>query len=336
MQDIRKEIQMIVNFIGRTFLTLAILLFTSFSVDLPQNYHVAYAALRVDNQGYQTDVFHPRSGAYKLFLSRTQYNSANSPKDILLIHGVTYSSHEFNVDYKDYSLVKYLARQNYSVWCLDIAGFGQSDKVADGFLPNSDYASEDIHAAVEFIVKQNGGKPIDILGWSWGTVTTSRFASKYPQLVRRIVLYAPIVAGLGEANVNEPFHHNDWNHAADDFQKTSAGEIDFSIVEKPVADTFLSNAWRYDKELSPNGGRQDLMVSENKRLIPTKNLKMPVLIISGSKDQYVSPTLCQEAYKSLGNQKDSQIFIMEGASHVMMMEQPFYKIFREKVIEFLI
>lgn len=64
-------------------------------------------------------------------------------KNILLVHGVTYSSHEFDIDYKDYSLVRRLAEEGYAVWRLDIAGFGQSGQVEDGFLPDSDYAADD-------------------------------------------------------------------------------------------------------------------------------------------------------------------------------------------------
>ena len=40
-------------------------------------------------------------------------------KQILLTHGVTYSSHEFDVDYEDYSLVRCLAGAGYGVWRLD-------------------------------------------------------------------------------------------------------------------------------------------------------------------------------------------------------------------------
>ena len=127
---------------------------------------------------------------------------------VLLIHGVTYSSHEFDIDYKDYSLVRRLAREGYAVWRLDIAGFGQSGEVEDGFLPDSDYAAEDINAAVEEIVKESGDDKIDVLGWSWGTVTTGRFAADHPEHINRLVLYAPILSGIGEADITEPFHHN--------------------------------------------------------------------------------------------------------------------------------
>ncbi|MBQ6442553.1 MAG: hypothetical protein IJJ13_08200, partial [Lachnospiraceae bacterium] len=75
-----------------------------------------------------------------LHLDCMSVTGTNPDRSVLLIHGVTYSSHEFDIDYEDYSLVRFLAREGYAVWRLDIAGFGQSEEVEDGFLPDSDYA----------------------------------------------------------------------------------------------------------------------------------------------------------------------------------------------------
>ena len=77
-----------------------------------------------------------------------------------------------------------------------------------------------------------------------------------------------------------------------------------------------------------------MLVSPEKRLIPTDKLTMPVLIIAGEKDQYVTPELCREAFATLSNKK-SRIEIITGAAHAMMMEKPYYMQFREKVCVFL-
>ena len=118
---------------------------------------------------------------------------------------------------KDYSLVRRLAFEGYAEWKLDIAGFGQSGAVDEGFIPDSDYAGEDIDAAVELIIKESGQDKRDLLGWSWGTVTATRCASKHTEHLNRLVLYAPILSGLGNYEVSEEFRHNTWEHAADDF-----------------------------------------------------------------------------------------------------------------------
>ena len=285
----------------------------------------AYAEIHREN-------FPLERNGIKLHLESFTGDSEGEP--LLLVHGLTYSSHEFDVNYGDYSLARFFANNGFTVWLLDIAGYGSSQEVEDGFMPDSDYAAEDIACAVKFVLEKSGRKSLDILGWSWGTVTSGRFAAKYPALVKKLVLYAPIVVGLADIKVENPFNHNTWLHAAGDFQVKADKTIDFDIVEPAVADTFLSNCWKFDKDSSPNGGRRDLLVAPDKRLIPTAELNIPVLIIAGSKDDYVSPELCKEAFDSLPD-KNSRLEIIDGAAHAMMMEKPYYKIFRNKVLDFL-
>lgn len=264
-----------------------------------------------------------------LHLSKLQVAGSAPTKNILLIHGLTYSSHEFDVDFGDYSFVKFLARKGYAVWRLDLSGYGQSDALADGFKINSDYAAEDINAAVD---KINAGK-IDLLGWSFGTVSVSKFATKHPEKVHKLILYAPIFNGLGAANVAEPFNKNTWEHAADDFQKLSNGSIDFDIVEPAVANTLLANCWKYDKDSSPNGCRREIFSSETVRLIPMDKIKNPVLIIEGSRDAYINRAALSEVVKNLPTA--SEFIEIEGGSHVVMIEKPYYKKFRDAVLKFL-
>ena len=147
----------------------------------------------------------------------------------------------------------------------------------------------------------------------------------YNQTIKRLIC---------QYDINKPFNHNTWEHAAGDFQLNSKGEIDFNITEPSVVDAFQSNSWRYDKESSPNGGRRDLCVDASKRLIPTASIKAPVLIIAGTLDPYMTTDLCREAYSTLKN-KDSKLVLIEGAAHAMMMEKPYYKVFRNNVLEFL-
>ena len=269
-----------------------------------------------------------------LHLERYVIQDGRAKKPILFVHGLTFSSHEFDVDYKDYSLARHFAKNGFEVWLLDIAGFGRSGSVEDGFMPDTDYAAEDIAAAVHCILERNKISSMDILGWSWGTVTSGRFAARHPEMVRRLVLYAPIVVGVGEENVDQPFHKNTWGDAVSDFQRKPDHSIDFDIVERPVASTYVDNIWHYDGDKSPNGGRRDLLVSESVRLIPTADIKAPVLIIVGNKDPYVTTALCEEAYKTLTN-KNSRLIVIDGAGHAMIMERPYYKTFRKKIIDFL-
>ena len=268
-----------------------------------------------------------------LHLDCVTVKGAEPEKNILLTHGVTYSSHEFDIDCKDYSLVRYLAREGYAVWRLDIAGFGQSGEVDDGFMPDSDYAAQDINAAVEMIVSQSGQEKIDLLGWSWGTVTASRFVSKYPEHINKLVLYAPILSGLGEVEVTEAFHHNTWEHAADDFQRDGNGRFDDSITEPEMIEMFCSSCWHYDGEQSPNGGRRDICVAQTEKLIDLSKITVPTLVICGDSDPYLNYDLVNASLDELP--QGSALEVIEGGAHVIMYEKPYYKDFQNRLIVFL-
>jgi pimeloyl-ACP methyl ester carboxylesterase len=131
-----------------------------------------------------------------------------------------------------------------------------------------------------------------------------------------------------------PFNHNTWANAVSDFQLKPDKTIDDVLTEPGVVATFASNCWRYDGEASPNGGRRDLRVDTKVRLIPTASIQAPTLLIVGDRDPAVTVPLCEEALKTLKGE-GSQLKVIHGAAHAMMMEKPHYKEFRESVLAFL-
>lgn len=279
-----------------------------------------------------TEYFLERNGI-ALHLDSMKVEGSNPEKSILLIHGVTYSSHEFDIDYEDYSLVRALAREGYLVWTLDIAGFGRSGAVSDGFLPDSDYAALDIKAAVDEIVKLTGQDKIDLLGWSWGTVTASRYVADNSEHIRKLVLYAPILSGIGEYEVTEEFHKNTWEHAADDFQKDENGNFDYTVTDPVIIEMFCSSCWHYDRDSSPNGGRRDICVDSSEKLIDLTKLSVPTLIICGDKDPYLNYDLVRESTNLLSD--GSTLEIIEGGSHIVFIEEPYYSDFQNRLFLFL-
>lgn len=285
------------------------------------------------NEAYSLAEYPLERNGLSLHLERIALEGAAPKKNILLVHGVTYSSKEFDVDYEDYSLARRLAREGYGVWLLDIAGFGRSEAVEDGFLPDTDYAAEDINATVERIVTETGQERIDVLGWSWGTVTVGRFVGAHPDHVGRVVLYAPILCGIGEHSVTDPFHHNTWEHAADDFQTNDDGSFDDTASDPILREVFCSTCWHYDGESSPNGGRRDICVSGSVELIDLERIERPTLVICGNKDPYLNMDLVNASLDRLP--KGSELEIIDGASHVAYIEKPYHRDFQDRLIAFL-
>ena len=200
-------------------------------------------------------------------------------------------------------------------------------------MPNSDYAADDIAAAADKIVSTAGEDKIDLLGWSWGTVTASRYVAKSFEHINKLVLYAPILSGIGESEVNEAFHHNTWEHAADDFQKDENGDYDPNITDPVIINLFCSSCWRYDGEHSPNGGRKDLCVDKSTELIDLSAIKVPTLIICGGNDPYLNYDLISNAQKKLPD--GSQTKLISGGAHAVMYEKPYYHEFQNVLKNYL-
>ena len=315
------------------FLCIAVLLCISAGCTNNANNRPAGAGDGETGASFVSEVFPLERNGIALHLDCTKTEGTQAEKNILLIHGVTYSSHEFDINYQDYSLVRRLAREGYAVWKLDIAGFGMSEEVDDGFMPDSDYAAEDIAAVVNLITQVTGQDKIDVLGWSWGTVTTGRFAAAHPEHLNKLILYAPILSGIGNYKVEEPFHRNTWEHAADDFQRTDEGRLDYDITDPVIIEMFCSSCWHYDGESSPNGGRRDICVSQEEKLIDLTQITVPTLIICGSEDPYLNYDLVNAAQGLLP--AGSSLEMIEGGAHAVMLERPYYHDFQDRLIRFL-
>ena len=64
---------------------------------------------------YTYEEFPLERNGIALHLDCVTVEGAAPDRNILLVHGLTYSSHEFDINYQDYSLVRLLAREGYAV-----------------------------------------------------------------------------------------------------------------------------------------------------------------------------------------------------------------------------
>jgi len=255
--------------------------------------------------------------------------------DVVLVHGLTYSSHQFDINVADYSVARRLANAGFRVWLIDIVGYGNSEKPKDGFIVNSDFAADNIATVVKWIQETQRVKQVNVLGWSWGTVTTSRFAEKHPDWVHRLVLYAPIYRGFGIPLPTQGYQPFSDEAALNDFPKvTGTNNIDFNQVEKSVVDTYLKQSQDIDGAGSPNGGRRDLSQDRSVPLFNPSRLTMPVLIIGGSADPYLNwKQDIPYIYATLPN-TNKKLVKLDGAMHGLMIEKNYYHVFAQELYDF--
>lgn len=88
----------------------------------------------------------------------------------------------------------------FDVWGLDFYGFGHSDRYPEMNRPAAEGsplcatndATEQLEAAVRFILGHQNLEKLSLISHSWGSMPTASVAGRHPVLIDRLVLFAPI------------------------------------------------------------------------------------------------------------------------------------------------
>ena len=128
-------------------------------------------------------------------------SSFSAEKTVLFVHGATYPSETaFDLQLDGTSWMDYIARAGYDVYLVDVRGYGRStrpaamDQPANANPPfgTTEEAVRDVGAAVDYILKRRSIQKLNLLAWSWGTVTMSWYTTQNNAKVNKLVLYAPL------------------------------------------------------------------------------------------------------------------------------------------------
>ena len=272
---------------------------------------------------------------------------------VLLVHGATFGAALFDLPVPGYSLMSALSAAGRPVYALDIRGYGNSldGSVMDAppethppFARLND-AVADIGAAVAFICAREQVPAIDIVGFSWGTVTAARYAGQFPQAVARLALYAPLYAELNEAwltRIGDPRDRSRidpkigayrmiteadllqrWNADIGPaepgaFRDPGLPEIIFATLSAldPKAGSHTPRAFR-----SPTGALADLVSIFNGRpLYDPAEITMPTLLIRGADDTTSTHSDSERLLAALASPRKEYLIITPG-SHFLCVEK---------------
>jgi pimeloyl-ACP methyl ester carboxylesterase len=140
---------------------------------------------------------------------------------VLFVHGAGLGSASFDLPYKDYSWMTYLANAGFDVFAMDFTGYGRSTRPAvlddPCNLPaesqltlvpfvlsatcSPSYPSQvttiasewdDLHAVVDYLRALRHVDRVSLVGWSLGGPRAGGFTARHPEKVDKMVLFAPV------------------------------------------------------------------------------------------------------------------------------------------------
>jgi pimeloyl-ACP methyl ester carboxylesterase len=268
-----------------------------------------------------------KKGDIRLFLWEKFVGSPEGKTGtIMFVHGSSMASQptfDLSVPGRpDSSVMDWFARRGFDTWCVDMEGYGRSDKHRNITCDISNGA-DDLAAATDYILKTRNCGPVLMYGISSGALRAGLFAERYPDRVKRIALDAFVWTGEGSPTLEQrrkklPAFLESTRRPIDRafvhsiFERDHPGTADEATIEA-FADAILA----LDDSM-PNGTYID-MCSRLPILTPEK-LTMPAIVMRGEYDGIAGFDDLIKYFTLLPNQ-DKQFAVMAGISHASFQQK---------------
>jgi pimeloyl-ACP methyl ester carboxylesterase len=277
-------------------------------------------------------------GPAKLFLWEKRAPGGPKNGTVLFVHGSSMASQPtFDLQVPgmpDSSAMDFFAAKGFDTWCVDMEGYGRSDKNRD---INSDIATgaDDLSAASDYILRTRNTGPLLVYGISSGALRAAAFAERHPERVKRLALDAFVWTGEGSPTLAErrkrlpEFRAKnrrpiDRAFVRSIFTRDHPGTADDKVVEA-FADAILAR-----DDSVPTGTYVDMCA--NLPIVDPARITSPTIIMRGEYDGIAGFDDLIEFFKRLPN-PDKQFAVMPGIAHASL-QQKNYKLVQHILLSF--
>lgn len=283
-----------------------------------------------------------------LLLRRKAPASAPPPTPettVLFVHGATYAS-TLTVDYAidGLSWMDSLAAAGFDTWCLDLLGYGGSDRPPEMDAPPDDnpplvdtaQAVDDLGRAVDVILAERGIDRLCLIGYSWGSAITGGYAGRHADKVARLVLYGAIWLGVGGGAVTaagRPGAYRTvdaeaviarWQSGLDaDQLATIAPPQRFrDWAEAAIASDPAAGMSDPPRLRAPAGVVKDVLDHwrQDRPTYDPAKIQAPTLVVVGEWDRETTPEQGRGVFDRLENAADRRYTVIGRATHSMLLE----------------
>ncbi|MBO9205475.1 MULTISPECIES: alpha/beta fold hydrolase [Niastella] len=305
----------------------------------------------------KTEILKTESRIPGLHLAITHKGPAITSTDypVLFLHGSSFpSALAFDFKMDNYSWMDNLAENGYDVYALDFLGYGHSDRYPEMLhrsaigVPVGSALDlyNDVDKAVNFIVQKTGKNKVYLIAHSWGGSVAALYATKFPDKLARLVLFAPITARQ-ETTVAEKVQgsYETMTPAQRIYgMKSLTPDGQECQLQKEVFETWggewlqsdpLVRIFKTDSVCFPSGPVQDIVeLLHGRAYYNPAEIKAPTLIIRGEWDEYPSNADGESLFRSLENAAEKKYVVLARGTHVMHLEKNRLQLYDE-VLRFL-
>ncbi len=274
-----------------------------------------------------------RKGDVKLFLwEKPAVDGKGANGTVLFVHGSSMASQPtFDLQVPgrpDSSVMDWFARRGFNTWCVDMEGYGRSDKSRDLYFDISNGA-DDLAAASDYIMKTSGATKFLVYGISSGALRAAMFAERHPERVSRLALDAFVWTGKGSPTLEERAKKLDqWKaHKRRPIDRAFVHSIftrdHAGCAEEKVVEAFADAILALDDSV-PTGTYLD-MCAKLPVVDPAK-IKAATIVMRGQFDGIAGMDDLLDFFNRLPN-PDKQFAVMSGISHASFQQINFQMVY---------
>ena len=264
-----------------------------------------------------------KKGDVRLFL--WEKRAAKPQGTVLFVHGSSMASQptfDLQVPGRPHSsAMDFFVERGFDTWCVDMEGYGRSDKKRD---INCDIANgaDDLAAATDYIIKTRGTKQFLTYGISSGALRAALFAQRHPERVKRLALDAFVWTGEGSPTLAErrkklpEFRAKNRRPMDRAFMRSIFSRDHPGCAEEKVIEAFADQVLALDDSV-PTGTYVD-MCSKLPVADPVK-ITAPTLVMRGQFDGIAGFGDLLKFFEHLPN-PDKQFSVMAGISHASFQQ----------------
>jgi pimeloyl-ACP methyl ester carboxylesterase len=247
------------------------------------------------------------------------------------------------------SLMTMLAERGFDVWAPDFYGFGESDRYPEMQDPPDKHAplgtarecADQLQSVITFLKRERHAEQAMLIGDSGGSLVAGLFTTEHPDLVLRLVLFAPVTpfTDVPSPQAVLPAYEDvtplalwtvlkNWSEAA------GTPDVLDSSIYQAWADTYLrsdptSGARNPPSVKVPNGREADLAaIARGHFTFDPSEIRAPTLIVMGEWDTVATFQGAEWLLKSLKQATSRRLVVLGHGSHTIQFETERVRLYR--------